>query len=61
MATLRNINPLGAVDVPLLGRTLEAGEQFDVPTSVAEQLLEQVGNYEAVKSPKKAPTTVKEA
>ncbi len=58
MAVLRNVNPLGAVDVPLLGRTLAAGEVFEVPDSVAEQLLAQVGNYE--KSPKK-PTTVKDA
>ena len=60
MAVLRNINPLGAVDLPLIGRTLAAGEEFEVPESQAEVLLEQVGNYEPVKSPKKS-TTVKEA
>ena len=57
MATLRNINPLGAVDVPLLGRTLAAGETFDVPADVAEVLLDQAGNYEPVT---KKPTTVKD-
>ena len=60
MAVLRNINPLGAVELPLIGRTLAAGEEFEVPDSIAEQLLAQVGNYEAVKSTKK-PTTVKDA
>ena len=60
MAVLRNINPLGEVDLPLIGRTLAAGEEFEVPDDVAETLLAQVGNYEAVKSPKKS-TTVKEA
>lgn len=32
---LKNTNPLGAVDLPLIGRTLEAGEVFDVPDAVA--------------------------
>jgi hypothetical protein len=48
MTTLRNCNPLGAIDLPLIGRTLEAGEEFDVPEDVAVALLEQVGNYERV-------------
>ena len=60
MAVLRNVNPLGEVDLPLIGRTLAAGEEFEVPDSQAEVLLEQVGNYEQVKSPKKS-TTVKES
>ena len=59
MAVLRNVNPLGAVDVPLLGRTLAAGAVFEDPDSVAETLLAQVGNYE--KSAKKPTTTVKDA
>ena len=42
---LKNINPLGAVDLPLIGRTLEAGEVFDVPDKVGNALLKQVGNY----------------
>ena len=47
---LRNTNPLGTVDVPLLQRTLEAGEEFDCPSEHAEALLEQTGNYERVES-----------
>ena len=47
---LKNTNPLGAVDVPLLRRSLEAGEEFDCPSEHAEALLEQSGNYERVQS-----------
>jgi hypothetical protein len=50
---LRNTNPLGQVDLPLLGRTLEAGEEFEVTNDVAEHLLQQVGNYELVAEQKK--------
>ena len=42
---LKNVSPLGAVDLPLIGRTLEAGEVFDVPDKVGNALLKQVGNY----------------
>lgn len=45
---LRNINPLGAVDLPLLGLLLEAGAEFDCPSEHAKALLEQTGNYVAV-------------
>lgn len=64
MPKLRNINPLGQVDVPLLGRQgdpvgeegrgcLEPGEVFEVPKEIADVLLEQVDNYELVIEPKK--------
>lgn len=60
MPTLRNINPLGQVDVPLLGRQgepfgepgsgcLEPGEEFEVDQDVAKKLLEQADCYELVK------------
>ncbi len=55
---IRNINPLGRVDVPLLRRQgdiegegrgcLEPGEIVDVPDDVAAVLLEQATNFEAV-------------
>lgn len=48
MPTLRNVNPLGEVDLPLIGRTLGAGEEFDVTDAQAALLLAQAGNYEAV-------------
>lgn len=50
---LRNINPIGDVDLPLIGRSLAAGEEFEVADDLAAALLEQVGNYEAVKAGKK--------
>lgn len=64
MPKLRNINPLGQVDVPLLRRQgepfgeegsgcLEPGEVFEVDAKTAERLLEQVDNYELVTEPKK--------
>jgi hypothetical protein len=49
---MRHINPLGRVDVPSLGRTLEPGEEFDGP----EELLEQAANYEPVMKPARKPT-----
>jgi len=59
MPKLRNINPLGHVDVPLLRRQgepfdeagvgcLAPGEVFEVSDEIAERLLEQVDNYELV-------------
>lgn len=64
MPTLRNVNPLGGVDLPLIGRSLEAGEEFEVTdeqagkapivnkdgevTDLGSGLLSQVGNYELV-------------
>lgn len=52
---LRNTNPLGAVDLPLIGRVLEPGETFEIDDERGNALLEQVGNYELVREPK-APT-----
>ena len=70
MPKLRNINPLGAVDLPLIGRTLAPGEEFEVTAEQAgrapsgsaeagdydpgEGLLGQADNYELVK-PKRKP------
>lgn len=54
---LRNINPIGQADVPLLYRQgepfdqhgagcLEPGEEFDVTEDQARRLLPQMSNYE---------------
>lgn len=48
---LRNVNPLGEVDVPGVGQ-LTRGQEFDVDSAIAEVLLEQVGNYELAKASK---------
>ena len=42
---LRNVSPLGAVVIPALRVTVEAGGVFDVPDVVAEGLL--AGDFEA--------------
>ena len=55
---LRNINPLGAVDLPLIGRSLEAGEEFDCTAEQAKHLLEQAGNYQLATD--KKPSTPRE-
>ena len=58
---LRNISPLGHMDVPSIGRAgepigepgkgcLEPGEEFDVDDKVAPSLLALEGVFEAVKS-----------
>jgi len=48
---LRNINPLGEVDLPLIGRSLAAGEEFEVSDEHAAILLEQEQNYELAGEP----------
>ena len=45
---LRNTNPYGRMTLPLIGRDLDPGEEFDVDDEAGAALLEQVGNYEAV-------------
>lgn len=51
---LRNINPAGAVYVPMLARTLDAGEVFEVTAPEGAQLLRQPANYESAEG---APLT----
>ena len=48
---LRNVNPLGHIDLPLIGRVLEPRETFEVPDAVGKELLKQVGNYELAEKP----------
>lgn len=50
MPEIKNVNPLGEVDLPLIGRTVAAGEVFEVTGEQAKALLKQTGNYEPVKS-----------
>ena len=47
---ITNTNPVGAVDVPLLGRNVAAGETIDVDVAIAEQLLTQPTNWERADS-----------
>jgi hypothetical protein len=56
MPKLRNVNPLGGVDVPSFGLHLAPGEEFEVDDDKAAALLAQAGNFELVdtSAPKKA-------
>lgn len=62
---LRNTNPLGQVDLPLIYRQgepfgvegsgcLEPGEVFEVTDAHGKALLLQAGNYERVDKPTKS-------
>jgi hypothetical protein len=46
MPKLKNISPLGALDVPLLRTIVEAGQTVDVTEDQARVLLLQHDNYE---------------
>lgn len=53
MPKIKNVCPMGEVDVPLLGRELAAGEEFEVTEEVAALLLAQPDNFIAVTASKK--------
>ncbi|MGZ0067860.1 hypothetical protein [Microbacterium arborescens] len=48
MQTFRNVSPLGALEVPALGRVIDAGEEFEVRPEIAELIAGQVENFEPV-------------
>lgn len=52
---IRNINPLGEVEVPLLRRIVAAGEVIDVPDEVGAALLDQPMNWIAADPTTDAP------
>lgn len=54
MPKLRNISPLGDLDVPLLRTVIPAGETVDVTEDQARALLQQPGNYEPADKSAKA-------
>ena len=54
MTIIKNVSPLGELDVPLLGRFLAAGEEIEVSTEAAERLLPQAENYAPVDDEAKA-------
>ncbi|WP_461634498.1 hypothetical protein [Glutamicibacter soli] len=45
---IRNISPLGDLDVPLLGQIVKAGQTITVPKAAADKLLAQKRNFEQV-------------
>lgn len=44
----KNVSPLGALDVPALGRVIAEGEEFDVREDLAPLFAGQVENYAPV-------------
>ena len=54
MPRLKNISPLGALDVPLLRRIVEAEEIIDVSEDQARVLLLQPDNYQPTDKAAKA-------
>jgi hypothetical protein len=42
---VKNISPFGHLDIPLVGRVVEAGEVFDATEDQASQLLAQPFHY----------------
>lgn len=43
---LRNVSPLGDLDIPLMRRTIEHGEEFEATADQAANLLLQPANFE---------------
>ncbi|REC98331.1 hypothetical protein DEU35_1431 [Microbacterium sp. AG157] len=52
----KNVSPLGALDVPALGRVITEGEEFDVREDLVPLFAGQVENYEPVNASAKAAT-----
>jgi len=48
---IRNISPRGGLDVPLLRRTIDAGEVVDVTAAQARALLPQHDNFAPADKP----------
>ncbi len=45
LVKLRNVSPLGDLELPTLRLVVKAGETFEVDKDTADLLLEQTGNY----------------
>lgn len=50
----KNVSPLGALDVPALGRVIAAGEEFDVREDLVPLFAGQAENYEPMNPSAKA-------
>lgn len=59
MPRFKNISPLGALDVPALGRIVQPDEEFDVSTDVAALLGGQGVNFKPLDA--KAKSAAKQA
>lgn len=50
----KNVSPLGALDVPALGRVIAEGEEFEVREDLVPLFAAQVSNFEPVNPAAKA-------
>lgn len=50
----KNVSPIGALDVPALGRVIAEGEEFEVREDLVPLFAAQVGNFEPVNPAAKA-------
>ena len=48
MPTIRNVSPVGDLDVPLLRKIVARGESVEVTDDQAKTLLDQATNWESV-------------
>ena len=51
---IKNVSTQGDLDVPILNRTIAAGEIFDVPADIGAALLEQPDVWASVTDAKEA-------
>lgn len=56
MPFIRNINPIGDVEVPLLRRVVARGESVEVSDEQAAHLLEQAENWAPADQAEAPPT-----
>lgn len=49
---VRNVSPLGDLEVPAIGRVVASGEAIEVPDPLGASLLEQPANWAPVKETK---------
>lgn len=55
MAKFKNVSPLGALEVPFLGKTVEAGEVFEVSADIAGYFAGQAATFQPVSAPRPKP------
>lgn len=59
MAKFRNISPLGALDIPALGRIVEAGKVFEVEKGMVQHFADQTANFVQIKTSPRKPAKQK--
>ena len=60
MPKFKNVSPLGALDLPLIGRVVAAGETIDVTAAQAQRLAGQDETWKPIRpAPRPKKTTTK--